>query len=647
MTRQARPKLKKIPKRWNNGELTASRLKEEIVGKYGDDENVWKFMAEEVEILRKKTEESRRQSWRPLLVGVLKAVSVLFIIAAVASIVLFAWQWWGVDQRVAALKAGRVTPTVVAEATEPTPKAKEAPAETPVPQPTESPQPQVSAIIFGDLPERLYVNGNPITLTFTVKGQNLEGETISFSLNPQETDAEISAVSPVQDGAGSLTLKPGSRSRQISIAIDDHPDLQDLPSFQIYPIPNIQVAIQASATEIGDTDPVTYTLTLTNQGEKEVYLEKAECQLPPQLQFSDDSTGAKIADNLIILTKELGESLDKGGNWEYEFQTSLAENAEDSTGQVACNVIAEGLKTAISMQSPALTIVRRGIEIKNVTVDPPYMATRVESTITAEIWRGGQPLTAPVTVTITAGEASISKEVSTPTATGTITVTIKPEDGFVGKPVTVTVSSGDESNTMSVADAVYPSMTVNKQHNLRMGDNKDSVIVGVVKVGDIYPAVRKSSSEQNFVQVCCMGGHLVWDGSGTSHRTLQPREPSELSDKLEVVGSRNLLAEDKQTVILSGFPEEQDKIAMVEMVDEQQMKVRLRGWILQDNIDLSTGEIKANDDGSFPKLILSLNDENITVSFENVGFQAEVVSRRPVGQNNNLIPIIVEGYLGE
>lgn len=639
MTSQTKPKLKNITKRWVKDELSALQLQEELTNNYGDDPIDWERLAHEVDALQQK----KPRAWRPLLLNTGKIVLTALFVAA---LVYLGWQVTVLSDQVAQIAAA---PTMVVETTETTPEAKEAPAETPVAPPTELPQPQVSAIVFEKQPERLYVNGDLVELNFTVKGQNLEGKTITFSLNPKESDTKITNVNPIHDGSGSLILTPGNKVGTVSIVLVDFPKVKGLPSVDILPTPNITVTIVSSIGSIDETNSVTYTLALTNAVSYTVYAIQAECQLPPQLQFADNSIGAKIADNRIILTEESGESLNKGENREYSFQASLAENAEYSTGQVACNVTAEGLKTAISKQSPALAIVRRGIEIKNVTVDPAYMATRVESTITAEIWQGGQPLTEPVTVTITAGEASISEEVSTPTAAGTITVTITPEDGSVGKAVTVTVSYGDESDAMPVAEAVYPSMTVNKQHNLRMGDNKDSVIVEVVKVGDIYPAVRKSSSEQNFVQVCCVGGHLVWDGSAKDYRTLQPQEPSELSRKLEVVGSRNLLAEDKQTVILSGFPEKQDKIAMVEMVDEQQMKVRLRGWILQDNIDLSTGEIKANDDGSVPKLILSLYDENITIPFEEqaIGFQAEVVSRRPVGKNNNLIPIIVKGYLGE
>ncbi len=643
MTSQTKPKLKNITKRWVKDELSALQLQEELTNNYGDDPIDWERLAHEVDALQQK----KPRAWRPLLLNTGKIVLTALFVAA---LVYLGWQVTVLSDQVAQIAAA---PTMVVETTETTPEAKEAPAETPVAPPTELPQPQVSAIVFEKQPERLYVNGDLVELNFTVRGQNLEGKTITFSLNPKESDTKITNVNPIHDGSGSLILTPGNKVGTVSIVLADFPKVKGLPSVDILPTPNITVTIVSSIGSIDETNSVTYTLALTNAVSYTVYAIQAECQLPPQLQFADNSIGAKIADNRIILTEESGESLNKGENREYSFQASLAENAEYSTGQVACNVTAEGLKTDISRQSPALTIVRRGIEIKNVTVDPPYMATEVESTITAEIWQGGVPLTKGVTVTVTAGaEPLLSGEAIIPTTTGTITFTVKPGNSNVGQPVTMTVSYEDESNALLDGIMVYPTLEV-KTDNLsfRMGPDVNTIEVVKVVDGSLFSIVRKKGDQ--WVQVCCEGGHLIWNGSGANHRTIYPDLLSDLVVPVEFVDftdDQKIYTDPNESQPLLNVNKLiSNNKAMIEMVDEANQKVRLRGWIVQDNIDLENGTIKANDGGTLPELILSLFDEGIKIPFEIIpeNFTVEIVSKQRVGQNDNLIPIIVEGYLGE
>lgn len=626
MSGQGKPKLKKTAQRWVNGELSASQLREELQSKHADDEAGWKQLASEVEIIRNKS----KRRWRPLILNLLKIGMVMLVIAA---LVFLGWQWQQVNDRLAHLEATPAA-TQVAVAT-PVPLQPEAsPTHTPTPEPTAPPQPRIDEITFGDVPARLYVNGDSVRLTFTVEGEYLEGQTIEFSLAPEEASTKIVKVEPIENGAGSLFLQPGTEVETISLAVDDYFGVTGLPSIDIYPSPNITASIVSSTESIDETNPVTYTLTLSNNGEKTIFNVQTQCQLPSQLTSTN---GSSHAQNI--------ESLGGGGSQKIEFEVSLNDDGTDSTVPVVCHVTAEGLQEPRTVQSAALTIVRRQIEIRNVTIDPPYMATRIESTITAEIWQGEQPLTEGVTVTVTAGDNQIKdSELITPEG-GKIATKVIPEDGNVGQSVTVTVRYGDKFDTLLGDVMVYPVLEV-KTNNLsfRMGPDEKAIVV-VKAVKDRFFSVLRKKDEQ-WVQVCCEGGHLVWNGSGPTHRELYPDPLPDLGVPIMFVDfatEQKIYADPERTQPLLGSGSTEN--AMVEQTYDG--KVLLRGWIEQKFIEFvndKTGRIKTSP----IELVLSLDDKTIKLAFEETApdFEVDVVSWNPV-EETDLIPIIVEGYLGE
>lgn len=639
MSDKSKPKLQKVAQRWVNGELSASQLRRELQSKYADNEAVWEQLANEVETIRNKPQ----RSWRPLILNLLKFGAVILVVAA---LIFLGWQWQQVNDRLARLEATPAA-TQVAVATPVSPQPEASPTHTPTPEPTAPPQPRIDEITFGDVPARLYVHGDEITVFFEVEGQLLEGEIIQFSLIPMEMDTEIVEVSKITDGAGSLSLKPGNKVGTVAIQISNAPNVKDLPLIEIMPIPNIAVSIESSASSIDEERPVTYELILTNNGGATIFNIQAHCRRPPELKFVDDSISAQDMEGIMGISWKPIESMEAGGSQKYLFEASLVDDGTDSTGPVVCQVTAEGLKESKSAQSSALTIVRQQIEIRNVIIDPPYMATRIESTITAEIWQGEQPLTEGVTVTVTAeGAEPASQEVNV-RSRGVIGFTLTPQDAQVGEKLNFTVTYEAFSNTKNAS--INPSLTFESTPNLRIGPSSGAITVSIVQQDKKAFVLMARSGTDEWKQICCVGDQLVWVGN-VKH-DLYPNNALSLIDPIEMVfvGSPQRIYnnEDKQFVLLSGFSDESNKRAMVEKTESG--SVRLRGWIDQDNIDLATGIISRNDDDSLPKLILSLVDSAITVQFEGnaIGFKVEVVSTRPVGPNSDLIPIIVEGYLGD